>query len=147
MRECCFVDDAAGIFGGASHRTSLAQSSSVYVSLLASSMASLRREGTPERAEEEDETADLAPADKVRGRVLEAIVIVSTEAVGCLLPRSELAVVVGLVEDACEGAEKMSSPPPLVEDATEDIEVSEGVRETEDVSSSRGLGAKADLER
>lgn len=126
-------DDAAGIRGGASHRTSWAQSSSVYVNFRASSAACLRIVLALERVDEEEPT-ELAPADEARGLELDAMVMVSTDS-DCLLLRSELAVVVGLVELAWEGAEKRSSPP-LVDDATEEIDVSDGVRETEVVSSS-----------
>ena len=122
-------DDAAGMRGGVSHRTSWAQSSSVYVSFEASSAACLRIVLAFDRAEEEEPT-ELAPADEARGLELDAIVMVSTDS-DCLLPRSELAAVVGLVEVAGEGAEKRSSPPLVVEDATEDIDVSDGVRDTE----------------
>ena len=76
----------------------------------------------------------------MRGRELDAMVMVSTESAGCLLPRSEPTAVVGLVDDVCDGAEKTSSPP-LVDDAVEDMEVSEGVRETGVVSSSGEIGA------
>lgn len=139
--------DAAGIFGGVSHRISLAQSSSVYVSLLASSRC-LRIVLAPERAEVDvEEPVDLAPADSVRGRELgvdEAIVMVSTELAACLAPRSELPAVVGRVDVPRDGSENSEggSSPPLVDDATDDSDEPDGVRETGGVSSSDGLGAE-----
>lgn len=135
--------DAAGIFGGVSHRMSFAQSSSVYVSLLASSRC-LRIVLAPERAED-DEPADLAPEDSVRERELdEAIVMVSTELAACLAPRSELPAVVGRVDVPRDGSENSEgeSSPPLVDDATDDSDEPDGVRETGGVSSLAAAGAE-----
>lgn len=66
--------------------------------------------------------------------------MVSTESDGGLLLRSEPAAVVGRVDVVTEGAEKISSPPPLVEEAADDMDELDGVRETEAVSSSGGTG-------
>ena len=103
----------------------------------------------PERAEV-DEAADFAPAESVRGRGLDAMVMVSTESCAlCFVPRSDPTAVVGRVLGVREGSENKdgeASSAPLVDDATEDNDEPEGVLETGGVSSSGELGAGMGLD-
>ena len=78
----------------------------------------------------------------------EAIVMVSTELPACLVLRSELPAVVGRVDVPCDGSENSEgeSSPPLVDDATDDSDEPDGVRETGGVSSLGALGAETGLD-
>ena len=98
----------------------------------------------------EDELSDFAPVDVVRGLELDEMVIASTA--WLLFPRSEPAGEVGPVDMAREAVEKSDGESsPLVVVEVDEMEVSEGVRDTGFESSSGiggGLGAvREDLER
>lgn len=132
------VPEAAGILGGVSHRTSCAQSSSVYVSFWASSRECLRTVLELERVDVDE--ADLLPDDV--GLVRELDEVVTAPPGGCA-PRSEFAGVVTCVDAVCVGEENTEGgPSPLVVEATDEIEEPEGVRETvaESVSPSGTAG-------
>ena len=91
----------------------------------------------------EDEPTDFAPRDDVRGLELDAMVMVSTGSSACFpFPRSDPAGVVSPVDTGCDFAEKTegeASPLSLVEvDVTDEMDESEGVRETEFGSSGGG---------
>ncbi len=139
------VPEAAGIFGGVSHRTSCAQSSSVYVSFCPSARECLRTVLELERVDVDE--ADLLPDDVGRVRELDAAVTPWDDPSGRCAPRSELAGVVTCVDAVCAGEENTEGgPSPLVVEATEEMEEPEGVRETvaESVSPSGTAGGALD---